>query len=357
MKTFSSEDRVRIRRAGVTDIAREAGVSIATVSRAMNQPALVQPATLTRIREVATRLGYVPNRKAQALASGRSRIVGIVIPTLNSAIFASALQTMQRTLYGEGYQLLVTSNEYDPSSEAAAVSQLISHGVDGLIVVGGARPRATLRMIEEAGLPLVQTWCGSAEHDCIGVDNHRAGTLVARHLLDLGHRRFGVLCGHVLSNDRQKARLDGVRAELAREGILLDAAQIVESQLSIGAGRGAARSLMQVSPRPTALIGLLDVLAIGAMIELQEAGFPVPAAASVAGIDNVEFAAHLAPALTTVNIPSADIGAEAARRIIARLEGDEDAGTPVHVALPVALIVRQSTGPAPATSGGGHAEG
>ena len=336
---------MRIRRAGVTDIAREAGVSIATVSRAMNQPALVQPETLARIRAVAARLGYVPNRKAQALVSGRSRIIGIVIPTLNSAIFASTLETMQRTLYGEGYQLLVTSNEYDPSSEAAAVAQLISHGVDGLIVVGSARPRSTLRMIEEAGLPLVQMWSGSPDHDCIAVDNHLAGRLVARHLLDLGHRRFGVICGHILSNDRQKSRLEGVREELAQEGIALDAARIVEAPINIGAGRGAARSLMQVSPQPTALIGLLDVLAIGAMIELQEAGLPVPAAASVAGIDNLEFSAHLAPALTTVSIPSADIGAQAALRMIARLEGDAAGGPPVRVDLPVALIVRQSTGP------------
>jgi len=335
---------VRHRRASVTDIARAAGVSIATVSRAMNQPAMVQAETLSRVRRAALELGYVPNRKAQALASGRSRIVGVNVPTLDSTIFSALLQTMQRTLYAEGYQLLVTSNEYDPTAEATALAQLIAHGVDALVVVGGARPESTLRLIEESRLPVVQVLCGAPGHDTVGADNHAAGELIAGHVADLGHRRIGVIVGETLTNDRQRARIAGVRAALAARGVRLDAGRVVETGLTIGDGRAAARMLMQISPAPTAIIGTLDVLAVGAMMELRDAGLDVPGDVSVGGIDNIAFAAHIAPALSTVDIPSSEIGAEAARAIIARLSGAET-GPPRDMALPVSLIVRASTGP------------
>lgn len=335
---------MRQKRASVTDIARSAGVSIATVSRAMNQPALVQAETLARVRAAALELGYVPNRKAQALASGRSRVVGVNVPTLDSTIFAALLQTMQRTLYAEGYQLLVTSNEYDPTAEATALSQLIAHGVDALVVVGGARPATTLRMIEDSGLPLVQVLCGAPGHDTVGADNHAAGALIAGHLADLGHTRIGVIAGETHGNDRQRARLAGVRAALAVRGIRLDAGRVVETDQTIGDGRAAARMLMQIAPAPTAIIGTLDVLAVGAMMELRAEGLEVPEDVSVGGVDNIAFAAHIAPPLTTVDIPSSEIGAEAARLVIARLSGAE-AGPPQDRALPVSLIVRASTAP------------
>jgi LacI family transcriptional regulator len=119
------------RKPTLTDVAREAGLSIATVSRALSQPGIVQPDTLERIRQVATKLGYVPNRRARALVSGQSDTIGVVVPTLASPIFSATLQEMQRAFAVNGYQLLIASHEYDASSEALAIAQLISHGVDG----------------------------------------------------------------------------------------------------------------------------------------------------------------------------------------------------------------------------------
>lgn len=332
----------RHRKPTLNDIARESGSSIATVSRAMSQPELLQPQTLERIREVAARLGYVPNRRARALASGNSETIGVVVPTLNSPIFSSTLQEMQRSFAANGFQLLIASHEYDPASETAALAQLISHGVDGLVVVGAQRPQSSWALLEAAQVPLIQIWEGRSEHDRITVDNYQAGYLVARYLIDIGHRKFGVICGHLLNNDRQSARVEGIRAALEKEDLRLARTQISEQPLTISAGRAGCMTLLEMLPRPTAIIGTADLLAIGAMFEAQGRGIVVPDALSIAGIDNVDVAAHLSPSLTTVDIPAANIGAEAAALMLRRVrQGDTKPGT--SISLPVTLVVRHST--------------
>jgi LacI family transcriptional regulator len=330
------------RKPTLTDVARDAGISIATVSRAMSQPGLVQPETLERIRQVAARLGYVPNRRARALVSGQSDTIGVVVPTLASPIFSSTLQEMQRAFAVNGYQLLIASHEYDASSEALALGQLISHGVDGLLVVGAERPQSTWAMIDSADVPLVQLWEGREGFDRVLVDSFDAGYRVARHLLDMGHTRISVICGRLSNNDRQKARVNGIRAALEEQGQTLARTQISEQPLTIAAGRSGCMTLLETVPRPTAIIGTADLLAIGAMIEAQGRGIAVPDAISFAGIDNVDVAAHLSPSLTTVDIPAASIGSEAAALMLRRLRASDPLAD-TCVTLPINLVVRHST--------------
>ncbi len=330
------------RKPTLTDIARDAGASLATVSRALAQPELVRPDTRARIEEAATRLGYVPNRKARALASGQSHTIGVVVPTLNSPIFSACLQEMQRRFASQGYNLLIASHEYDTGAEMAAVTQLLSHGVDGMVLVGAERPPATWALLESAAIPLVQMWEGIGAHDCIRIDNHAAGRIIAHHLLELGHRHFGIICGRLQNNDRQSARLEGIRAALGTAGLSLARAHVSEQPLSIAAGRSGCTMLLELVPRPTAIIGTADLLAIGAMIEAQARGLSVPGALSVAGIDNVDVAAHLAPSLTTVDVPAAAIGAEAANVMLQRLGSAGVQGSEQRE-LPIALVTRHST--------------
>lgn len=324
------------------DIARESGTSIATVSRAMSKPGLVQPSTLEKIRQVAVRLGYLPNHRARALASGHSNTIGVVVPTLNSPIFSAALQEMQKAFSANGYQLLIASHEYDTGTEASALGQLISHGVDGLVVVGAERPQSTWALISKAEVPLVQMWEGREGFDRVLVNNFEAGVIVARHLIDLGHRRIGVICGKLNNNDRQAARVKGIRTALADHGLPLAAPQVSEQHLNIASGRSGCMTLLELVPRPTAIIGTVDMLAIGAMIEAQGRGISVPENMSFAGIDNVDVTAHLSPSLTTVDMPAASIGAEAAAIMLRRLVRNED-NTVRTVQLPVNLVVRHST--------------
>jgi LacI family transcriptional regulator len=322
------------------DVAREAGVSIATVSRALSQPDLLRADTLERVRSVASRLGYRPDRAARALASGRSNTVGVVIPTLNSPIFADTLQEMQRTLAEAGYQLLVASHEYDPAAEFAAVDKLLAHGIDGLVLVGGSRPDATWQLVDSSKVRVVQMWCGRPGHACVGVDNHRAGHLVASHLLSLGHRRIAVITGPLRHNDRQRERLRGIREALGEAGLALSAGFHSEQPLSVPGGRLGCSILLELADRPTAIIGTVDVLAIGAIVECRASGLPAPQWMSVAGIDNIELSAHVSPSLTTVDVPSTKIGAEAAHRVLALITGT---GSREHVLLPIELVERRST--------------
>lgn len=324
----------------LTDVAREAGVSIATVSRALSQPSLLRPDTLKRVRSAAAELGYRPDRTAQALASGRSNTVGVVIPTLNSPIFSDALQEMQRTLADAGYQLLVASHEYDPAGEFAAVDKLLAHGIDGLVLVGGSRPDSTWQLVDQAGIPVVQMWCGRPDHPCVGVDNRLAGHLIAEHILSLGHHRIGVITGQLRHNDRQRERLFGITEVLSQAGISVSAGYHTEQPLSVPGGRAGCDILFELAICPTAIICTVDVIAIGATVECRSRGLSVPDQISVAGIDNIELSAHVSPSLTTVDIPSTRIGSEAAHRVLDLIAGETFRD---HVLLPIELIERHST--------------
>ncbi len=334
----------------LTDIAVACGTSIATVSRALSRPDLVQQETRQHVRATALRMGYVPDRRARALVSGRSNTVGVAVPTLNSPIFSASLQAMQTALATNGYQLLIASHEYDPASEAAALAQLVSHGVDALVVVGAARPQATWSLIDTARVPLVQLWEGRAGFDRVRVDNTLAGAMAARHLLDLGHTRIAVLCGDLAMNDRQAARVAGIRAALQERELDLPDSRVSHQAPTVMAGRAGCAALLDQQPRASAIIGAMDILAMGAMLEAQARGVAVTAELSVVGIDNIDVAAHLSPALTTVDIPAARIGAEAAAMVLRRLAAPtRDCET---ATLPISLVARQSAAPAAPRAGG-----
>lgn len=330
----------RTRRTKLLDVARDAGVSPATVSRAMNEPHLLAEATLRRVRNSADRLGYRPDGAARMLASGRSQAIGAVVPTLDSAIFARALQSMQATLAREGYQLVVASHEMNPAAETEAIRTLIARGVDGLMLVGAERASEARELLLASDLPIVLTWCGHPGFGSVTIDNHGAGLLAARHLLDLGHRRIGVVAGYLHFNDRQRARVAGVRDALLEKGIKLTPAFVSEQPLTLAGGRSGGSGLLEVTPPPTALIGCVDLLAIGCMQEANARGIAVPHEISIVGIDDIEMSAHLLPSLTTVHVPTAAIGEQAAMCLIGYLR---TGAWPSQQELPITLVPRQSS--------------
>ncbi|MGL4323035.1 MAG: LacI family DNA-binding transcriptional regulator [Beijerinckiaceae bacterium] len=328
------------RKPRLIDVAMDAGVSPATVSRAIAQPELLSGETLARVRASARRLGYSPDAAARALASGRSMTIGAVVPTLDNAIFSRALHAMQLALAAESYQLLVASHDYNSRAETEAVRTLLGRGVDGLMLVGAERAPETLDLLQAARVPVILTWCGVPGMPSVTIDNERAGALVAEHLVALGHRRIGMISGHHQFNDRQRARMKGVRDFLERAGLGLPQALACQQPTSIAGGRAGCAKLLELADPPTALIGGIDLIAIGCVVEAQARGMAVPGDLSVAGIDDLDMSAHLAPSLTTVHIPTAGIGAEAARTLVAILQN-----RPVALAadLPIELIVRRST--------------
>lgn len=334
--------------ARLADVARAAGVSLSTASRALSDPQLVQPRTRVKVDEAARILGYVPHGAARALASRRSRTVGIVVPTLDNPIFARSAQALQRSLASAGYTLLLASHEYDAETEFNVTLALVERGVDGLVFVGTDHSPRLYQFLTRSGIPFELTWAIDPDrhHHCVGFSNRLASICITRHLLELGHREFAMVSGHTAHNDRARERAAGVREALAANGLELPEHRQVETAFSIASGRAALAQLVERDRTPTAIACGNDLLAYGVMLECAARGLAVPQQVSVTGFDDIELAAEVSPPLTTMHIPSADIGRRAAERILARLAGKRVAR--VEEA-PVNLIVRGSTGPAPST--------
>jgi LacI family transcriptional regulator len=330
------------RRSGATvrDVARAAGVSTATVSRALRLPGLVRPATRGRVERAIVRLDYVADGVARALSTRRTHTIGAVIPTLNNAIYAVSTHSLQKVLERAGYTLLLACHEFDLEAEARMARTFVEKGVDALVLVGTAHHPSTERLLAGLTVPHVLTWAvdRSGLHPSVGFDNRAAGRILADYLVELGHRRIAMISGMTAGNDRARDRLAGVRAALAGAGVKL--AHVTESPYTLHGGREALARLL-AKTRPTAVVCGNDVLAIGAIQEAQRLGLSVPDELSVAGFDDMEFATVIAPALTTVRFPIADIAAEAARHLLARIAGDSPSGC---VELPLELVVRGSTG-------------
>ena len=333
-------------KAKLDDVARVAGISLATASRALSAPHLVKPATLLRVREAARLLGYMPHGAARALASRRTHTVGAVIPTLDNAIFANSTQAMQRELGENGYQLLLGSHEYDPDREVQVTHALLERGVDGLVLVGTDHSPELYRLLTGFGIPYVLTWSldESGHHPCVGFSNREVGACVAKYLYDLGHRDFAVISGLTAHNDRARDRIAGVREALVARGIELGPRRVMETSFSIQGGREALLAALKLAPRPSAVICGNDILAQGAILEAQSQGIAMPRALSITGVDDMELSSHLSPGLTTIRIPTAEIGRRTAQYMLARVNGEP---TEERTDLAFELIVRGSTGPAP----------
>lgn len=327
--------------ARLADVARMAKVSTATVSRALTLPHKVKARTLQRVQQAARTLGYVAHGAARALASRRTYTIGAVVPTLDNAIFANTIHALQRTLDAAGYVLLLASHEFDADIEARVTRTLIERGVDGLVLLGTTHHPDIYRMIEANAVPYVLTWAfdESGDHPCVGFDNRAAAMRITNYLLDLGHRRFAMVSGITANNERAQERLAGVRAALAARGIELPPGRVVEKPYTHGGGREGLCEVMTGTERPTAVICGNDILAIGAIAECHLQGLGVPGDISVTGFDDMEIAALMTPALTTVRFPTADLGAYAANHLLMRLDGKT---VDMRCKLPTELIVRES---------------
>ncbi|MEZ5738625.1 MAG: LacI family DNA-binding transcriptional regulator [Burkholderiaceae bacterium] len=328
------------------DVARMAGVSLATASRALSSPDLVRGRTRHLVEEAAARLGYVPHGAARALASQRTRTIGAVFPPLENPIFATGTHALGQELERAGYTLLLAEHDNDPAVELRVARRLIERGVDGLVLIGLAHDPALFELLTLTGIPYELTWTidTSGEHFSVGVQHRRAAAALTHHLLSLGHRRFAVIAGLLARNDRAADRLLGVRDALSAHGIGLADRQVLQAPFSVSAGARAMATLLATADRFTALIAANDPLAIGALLECSRRGIAIPDDMSIVGFDDVDLAGELDPGLTTVRVPSADIGRAAGRRLLARLAGES---VPRVQTMASPLIIRASSGRVP----------
>lgn len=301
------------------DVARLAGVSTATVSRCLNQSALVREGTRRRVTEAVNELGYTPHFGGRALASNRSNTIGAIIPTMENAIFARGLQALQETLSESGVTLLVASSGYDPDRELAQVRALLGRGIDGIMLIGEARPEATYEVLRARGVPYVLAWNyrSDSPHTCVGFDNRASMRALTERVIACGHRDIAMIAGVTQWNDRAIDRVAGVRDAMQAAGLKLPPDRVIEADYFADAGGTALTALVSRQPRPTAIICGNDVLAVGALRQARLEGLLPPRGLSIVGFDDIELASLVEPPLTTVHVPHRRMGQTVARMLLA----------------------------------------
>lgn len=326
------------------DIAREAGVSTATVSRVLNRSPLVAPAVRERVMTVMAKLRYYPHAAARALASSRTYTIGAVIPTLNNAIFAASINSFESELQANDFTLLVAVCNYDLDAEAIQIQRLLERGVEGLLLVGNDHTDVAYQALKRANAVYVNIWAYNKKlrQPNIGFSNRKAAQALVDHLVSLGHRRIGMISGITAGNDRARDRLEAVRDQLAVHGLHLQTNAVMEVDYAIPAGRQALARLVEQDQLPTALICGNDVIALGVLFEAQERGIPVPQQLSITGFDNMPLIKHIRPAITTIDVPAHTMGQFAATAMLSAIAKNQRIRSREFDA---PLIIRETTAP------------
>lgn len=336
------------RLATAADVARLAGVSPATVSRAFNAPALLDPQTLERVRQAAARLEYRPHGVARSLRSRRSLIIGVLIPSLQNTYFAETVERVQALLAERGYTVVIASSHYDPEAEHAAVRAMTRQGVDAVLLVGRPLDDRTRGLLQQFGIPGLRCWVWMDEPPCVGFDHDAALRQVAVHLLSLGHRRFALVVPFIALRDRLRSRQSAIRDALADAGVALPAAAVVDDQgFGLPGGRAALQELTRRGEVPTAVVCSNDLIAAGVILQARAQGLRVPVDLSVTGYNDLDLASAFEPPITTVATPMAEHASRVVDALMALLEGEMPAPDGPLV---TQLVVRGSTGPAPGRS-------
>jgi len=344
----------RVRKTGanpvrLSDVAQLAKVSPASVSRVFNDPDLVSEDVRQRVLRAAQVLNWVPNGAAQALASLRSRTIGVLIPTLSHQNFANLIESLQRQLGKANYTLILGCIEPDPSMHLQQARKMVERGVDWMVLVGEAQPPALIELLKAHNVPYVMTYTNgrNSENVCIGIDNYAAASTITQHLLDLGHTRFAMLAHQFDVNDRIQQRMEGVRDTLANAGLGIRPQHVVRvDRKHIASAREGLRQIMtREHVKPTAIVCTNDYIASGAIIEASALGIAVPQQLSIVGFDDIDTSAHLSPPLTTIHVPAQEMGEAVAGFILDSISGVD---TPKVPELTAELIVRGSTAAPPA---------
>lgn len=329
----------------IKDVARAAGVSVATVSRVYNGSALVKEATRLRVGDVAASLGYSPHGAARSLITSRTNTIGVLLPDLYGEFFSEVIRGIDQAAQGRGYHLLVSSSHHDrPALEAALRS--MRGRVDGLIVMWPEMDADIAMRNLPAGFPVVLLNAPAAPDafDVITIANFDGARAMVCHLLDLGHRRIAIIKGAQQNLDAAE-RFRGYRAALEEAGVAAGPELEVAGDFSEESGYHGASELLRRGVRPSAIFAANDAMAVGALSALRESALRVPDDVALAGFDDIPMARYLDPPLSSVHVDISALGEHATRRL---LEAMREKANHQHCSetLPTTLVVRRSCGAA-----------
>jgi LacI family transcriptional regulator len=328
----------------IIDVAEEAGVSYSTVSRVVNNKTYVKPETRTRVLQAMTRLGYQANLHARSLAGGRSNVIGLLVVDLTTQYVGEIIRGIDDVLTANQYELMLYTTHRRKTKESAYVNMMARGLADGLLIVLPRDPEAYLTSLRQRDFPYVLI-------DQFGIDdadltvtaaNYDGGFEATRHLIELGHRRIGIITGW-MDMVAARHRLDGYRAALTAFNINYQENLVYEGDFTQSSGFHGTNHLLDLAEPPTAIFASSDLVALGVMDAARGRKLKIPADLSLVGFDDIPMSAVLIPQLTTVRQPLTDMGYCATQMLLALIQKPEEKQT--SVILPTELILRESTTP------------
>ena len=335
------------------DVARLAGVSVATVSAVINGSAVVSEGRTQRVREAMEALDYYPDQVARSLKVGRTDVIGMVVPDITNIFFPLVIRGAEDAARTHGYSVILCDAEDDPEEERRHLNTLFSRRVDG-VLIACSDPSAAYDRLMRRRFPIVfvDRIPRGLTHNGISTDNVEAGARATNHLIELGHERIAFITGQ-LGLSTHFGRLEGFRKAMQGRGLPVREEYLRMGDLQIETGRSLTVELLRLNPRPTAIISSNNRMLLGLMRALTEAGVPCPAGMSVVGFDDSAWTEHFSPGLTVIAQPAYEIGKAAFGMLLSRMQaGDsEQKDQPELTLLAAELRVRGSTAPPDASAG------
>ena len=330
-------------RVGIKDIARSAGVSIATVSHAFRNPNRVSDKTREKVLDAANRLGYTPNRHAVGLRTARSGNIVVVIPDIADSYNTEIIKGIESVAHGRSYSVLLGDTQGSAEREREFAAMVRSRQADGIILMSHRLPFDLPDDVAPEDIPPLvngSEYVGNEAIPSVSIDDKQGGKDATRHLIDLGHKRIAIVTGDKNSTST-RGRLEGFREVMSESGLTVDEDLIIYGQYRTSDGEAAANKLMIRDELPTAVFCFGDEIALGCMHTLKRAGLVIPKDISVIGFDDIPFARYFAPSLTTVAQPAREIGQTCASLLLDLIDGVYPENN--RVILPHTLVVRSST--------------
>jgi len=336
------------KRVTIEDVARAAGVSRQTISRAINDMGEISPQTRARVLRIAEEMGYRPSGIARGLATRRTRTLGLVVPDVANPFFSDVARGAEHVAYTAGYNVFLCNTDEDPQRELAVLQSLEEKRVDGLVLCSSRLDNDELRAVvaRHSAVVLVNRRLGPIDREngvgTVMLDDVVGGRMVAQHLLDSGHRAVGFLAGPPASRSG-RSRAEGYREALADAGLTYNPEWVAFCPADVDGGHRAARDLLTTYPELTALFCYNDLVAVGALHACAALGRRVPDDLAVAGFDDILLAALVTPPLTTCRVPRYELGGQAMRLLLNQIDGSSDEARPCdEIVLRPELVVRTS---------------
>lgn len=326
------------------DVAKRAGVSAMTVSRALSEPSKVSPEMRERVLSAVKEIGYLPNHLASSLSSSRSTTIGLIVPSIDNSIYTQTIKGLSDVIRRSGFQLMIAESGYDANEEEELITAFLRHRVSGLVLHSTTHTPQAVDKIRKSGVPVVEN--GNIPEEpldmVVSYSNRDAAYAMTVHLGRLGYKNIAFASLYSAHNDRSKDRLLGYKAALDQLGIEQNPRLIIETDRGFAAGAEAVTRAIHDVPEVDALFCAGDVLAVGAVFECQRRGWTVPERIALASFDDVDLLRHILPSVTTLRLPRYEIGERSAQMLLSRIIDDAEHLRGSVVDLKFEVIQRES---------------